>query len=164
MPFRPSPSAPAAATDGKPPPRRPSYGLWAALLLSVAAGLGYLAWRESRRPQVLLRVDRPRIDLGEVSPKTTIPLKFTLGNDGLLPIEIMSVESSCACTAATLTSPRIPPGGDVPLDATLTTATDAGPFSTTVAVMFRGQGQSQLYRQILEIRARIRSSAPASAD
>ncbi|MBA3314248.1 MAG: DUF1573 domain-containing protein [Planctomycetaceae bacterium] len=157
-----SPSASVEATssgidhDVVRPLQLRSYGLWTLTFLSLAVLCGFLARRQSQQPEILLHVDSTQANLGAVASHGEFPVTFMLRNNGRLPIEVISVESSCSCTATTLASYRILPGDSVALKAIFSTGENAGSLSTSIAVIFRGQGRSQLYRQWLQVAATVK--------
>lgn len=135
-------------------------GMISAVLLACSIVSAVAAWRVGQTPDVLLNPSPMHRDLGSVAAGTAVPLRFDLRNAGSEVIEIISVESSCSCTATEMQSYRIEAGATQPLVATLTTGDRAGSFSTVIGLVFRGEGRSQTFRTTLTISADVQMPEP----
>jgi hypothetical protein len=122
-------------------------------MIGCIAGSGICGWflLNSRLPATRLTVEPSVRQLGSVSSNQTYPVDFKLANEGRLPIEIMSVQSSCSCTVATLKENLIPPGKAVTLTAKVTTGDHSGPVQAQLGVIYRRRGGTELYRMLLPI-------------
>ncbi len=81
--------------------------------LLVAGSLAQIRWPVSSglvRPATL-RIDTDDRDLGIVMPGTLVPIQYRLNNDGSRELVIKDLHTSCGCSPASLSSDRIPPGG-----------------------------------------------------
>jgi hypothetical protein len=69
----------------------------------------------------LLRVARPQVELGALSDRHPVTLRFELSNDGTDVLEMYKVVSSCRCAVAQLKQAEILPGESIPLEVTFDT-------------------------------------------
>lgn len=129
---------------------RPMLSIVLVCCLCGSAVSSYCAWR-LRVPAIRLVVDQPMQELGTVARNSTYDIQCELSNAGAQPIEIMSVESSCSCTAAALSENQIAPGDSLTMRAKLSTGSRSGPLQSQVAVVYRQPGSTQLYRQVVGI-------------
>lgn len=130
---------------------RKNWCLVAAILCLAGFLLSlFFAWLHWE-PAIRLVVKQPQVELPFLRQQQKGHVSFQLMNRGRETIEIMSIESTCTCSVAELDQYQISPGKSVLLRATLSTGNHMGPISSRIAVVFRAQGSSQLYSQLLEI-------------
>jgi hypothetical protein len=95
-----------------------------------------------------LRVEPGAFDFGMIGPKSIHAVNATLYNTGAVPITIIKVSPSCACTTPQdLTDTVIPPGGSVPFSATFSAPTEPGVKNAYVQLVFR-YGRRQAHAKI----------------
>lgn len=123
----------------------------ALVCLISAAGLGWLTWQEFRRPTLALIANPLRMDMGALPKLQNHAVEFRLTNAGTLPMEFLSVQSSCTCTATRLDHARLERGESTGLRAVVSTGAEPGPLSSQIAIVFRATGSSTTFRQVLEI-------------
>jgi hypothetical protein len=134
----------------------------AACSLSSASILGWLSWCEFHSPRIALIARPTRIDVGVVQSNQQMPVRFQFANEGSVTIEILSVESSCNCTASRLSQTRLRPEESVHMDVIVDSGTKSGHISSVITVIYRESGVSRSYRQVLEITGQVRADSHPS--
>lgn len=124
----------------------------------ASAYLGFQTWNEMRRRDVVLIIDPLRANLGRIDSNASYQIQFKLLNSGCLTIDILSIESSCACTASRLRQPRLAPGDSTILEAVLSTGSHEGPLWSELAVVFHASGASEVFRARIDISGMVAKS------
>ncbi len=89
-----------------------------------------------------LRIEPGGFDFGMIGPKSVHAVNTTLYNTSAVPITIVKVSPSCACTLPQdLTGTVIPPGGSVPFSATFSAPTRPGVKNAYVQLVFSYGGR-----------------------
>jgi hypothetical protein len=86
--------------------------------------LGESAHAEANRPRV--GVESAMFDWGSVAQGSKVTHDFTIKNSGDIDLVLQRIVPSCGCTAASLSSDRIPPGGQGMVRVELDTAGFSG--------------------------------------
>lgn len=87
-------------------------------------------------------LDRPRLcthpaaALGVISPGDTVTKLFVLKNHSEQPLTIQSIEPSCSCTEATISTDTIRPGEDAIVTLTLTADSIEGALTRYVEIFY----------------------------
>ncbi len=89
-----------------------------------------------------LRIEPGGFDFGIIEPKSVHDVNVTLYNTGSVPITILKVSPSCACTAPQdLTGTVVPAGGSVPFSATFSAPTEPGVKDAYIQLVFNAGGR-----------------------
>jgi hypothetical protein len=111
-------------------------------ILIFTAGLGFrLAYTPSNADVEALTIHTPRHDFGVIQRGAAATHRFTLANDGTAPIELVSFQSTCACTTTiNLAGTVIGPSESIEMPVTLKTGYTDGRASGVVTVYYRLTG------------------------
>jgi len=88
--------------------------------------------------------DKQSKDFGKVMEGEKLKHVFLFKNKGTATLEILRVEPSCGCTAAVLSSPRTPPGGEGRIEVAVDTQGMRGRVSRDISVTTNDPRQPQL--------------------
>lgn len=89
-----------------------------------------------------LRIEPGGFDFGMIEPKSVHEVNATLYNTGSVPITILKVSPSCACTAPQdLTGAVVPAGGSIPFSATFSAPTEPGVKDAYIQFVFNAGGR-----------------------
>lgn len=113
-------------------------------ILCVVVGLfiSLTLWAE---PKASVEWEKTSIDFGEVEFKKPVTAEFTFKNQGMIPMLIQEVTSSCGCTVAEYPKQPIVSGQEGKIRVTFDAETE-GQFSKTIMVYSNAEGGlTQLY-------------------
>ena len=103
-------------------------------------------------PKAAVEWQTTSIDLGEVSFKKPVTAEFSFKNQGLVPLIINNVESSCGCTVADYPKQPVLSGQEAKISVTYDAETE-GQFSKTITVYSNSEGGViQLYIKGIVVR------------
>lgn len=103
-------------------------------------------------PKAAVEWQTTSIDLGEVSFKKPVTAEFSFKNQGLVPLIINNVESSCGCTVADYPKQPVLSGQEAKISVTYDAETE-GQFSKTITVYSNSEsGVIQLYIKGIVVR------------
>ena len=103
-------------------------------------------------PKAAVEWQTTSIDLGEVSFKKPVIAEFSFKNQGLVPLIINNVESSCGCTVADYPKQPVLSGQEAKISVTYDAETE-GQFSKTITVYSNSEsGVIQLYIKGIVVR------------
>ena len=103
----------------------------------------------------------PFLDFGFISPNEDASGSVKIINRGTEPLMILAAEPSCKCTTLNdLSGTVIPPGGSIDLEAKLDGASNTGPKTASIKVLFDGYSVVQVVDLKAEIALPIRAIPP----
>lgn len=89
---------------------RVSSWLCAAMSLALLGAGGYLKWSRAVDPAAGLLVVSPReIDLGEIAPRSPVPVEFVISNHSRQPVRLLGTDAN-RCTAGGCINTPFQPG------------------------------------------------------
>ncbi len=95
-------------------------------------------------PASPIQFDPPSLNLGFISPHQEASGVVEVRNPTDKPLRILASRASCTCTSVNLANTVIPPGGSVPLEATLKAGGQLGPKNAAVRVLIEGYEITQV--------------------
>jgi hypothetical protein len=106
-----------------------------------------------------IKVDRSTVDLGFISPRSTINHTFRLTNDGGIPLKVMAVKPSCTCTTTiNLDGTVIAPGATLDIPASMRAPASTGQKQVVVNVVLQGIPNVVELRMVGEIAFPVRAT------
>ena len=106
-----------------------------------------------------ITVDRATVDLGFISPRSTINHTFRLTNDGGIPLKVMAVKPSCTCTTTiNLDGKVIAPGATLEVPASMRAPASTGQKQVVVNVVLQGLPKVVELRMVGEIAFPVRAT------
>ncbi len=103
----------------------------------------------------------PFLDFGFIPPNVDATGSVKIVNQGTEPLMILAAEPSCKCTTLSdLSGTVIPPGGSVDLEAKLDGASNTGPKTASVKLLFEGYSVVEVVDLKAEIALPIRAIPP----
>ncbi len=113
-------------------------------ILFILAGI-IISLVASANPNASIEWQEKSIDFGEVVYKKPVTAEFTFKNQGLIPLLINDVKSSCGCTVADFPKQPVVSGEEGKILVTFD-AESEGQFSKTIMVYSNAEGgMIQLY-------------------
>ncbi len=113
-------------------------------ILIILAGI-IISLVASANPKANIEWQETSIDFGEVVYKKPVTAEFTFKNQGLIPLLINDVKSSCGCTVANFPKQPVVSGEEGKILVTFD-AESEGQFSKTIMVYSNAEGgMIQLY-------------------
>jgi hypothetical protein len=106
--------------------------LCSAMWMCLIAGLMTLSGQD-KAPSIV--IDNPAKDFGKVTQGETIKHVFSFSNKGVATLEILSVEPSCGCQAASLSEKKIHPGQSGQIEVMLDTTGLTGVVDKAVHII-----------------------------
>ncbi|MDA0296605.1 MAG: DUF1573 domain-containing protein [Planctomycetota bacterium] len=108
-----------------------------------------------------VRVVPPMLDFGFIAPNQDANGSVKIFNTGTEPLMILAAEPSCKCTTLNdISGTVIPPGGSVDLEAKLDGASNTGPKTASIKVLFDGYSVVHVVDLKAEIALPIRAIPP----
>ncbi len=105
---------------------------YSVMLMCMTAGLMALS-AQVKAPSIV--IDNPAKDVGKVLQGETIKHVFSFSNKGSSVLEILSVEPSCGCQAASLANKQIQPGQSGQIEVSVDTAGLTGWIDKSVNIV-----------------------------
>jgi hypothetical protein len=106
-----------------------------------------------------LAVDRATVDLGFITPRSTIEHTFRLTNTGGVPLKVMAVKPSCTCTTTiNLDGTVIAPGATLDVPASMRAPASTGQKQVVVNVVLQGIPNVVELRMVGEIAFPVRAT------
>ena len=112
---------------------------------------GLMGLQEFRRPPVELRIEPQHLQIATLEASTQQDHTVQLKNSGSLPLDIILVQASCACTAVRLDEKRIEPGSSAVLHITVAAGSNQEALSAQISGLFKAAGMSKAYREVIDI-------------
>ncbi|MFM1881622.1 MAG: hypothetical protein RJA05_31 [Planctomycetota bacterium] len=106
-----------------------------------------------------IAVDRSTVDLGFITPRSTIEHTFRLTNTGGVPLKVMAVKPSCTCTTTiNLDGTVIAPGATLDVPASMRAPASTGQKQVVVNVVLQGIPNVVELRMVGEIAFPVRAT------
>jgi hypothetical protein len=106
-----------------------------------------------------IAVDRATVDLGFITPRSTIEHTFRLTNTGGVPLKVMAVKPSCTCTTTiNLDGTVIAPGATLDIPASMRAPASTGQKQVVVNVVLQGIPNVVELRMVGEIAFPVRAT------
>ena len=106
-----------------------------------------------------ISVDRATVDLGFITPRSTIEHTFRLTNTGGVPLKVMAVKPSCTCTTTiNLDGTVIAPGATLDVPASMRAPASTGQKQVVVNVVLQGIPNVVELRMVGEIAFPVRAT------
>jgi hypothetical protein len=106
-----------------------------------------------------IAVDRATVDLGFITPRSTIEHTFRLTNTGGVPLKVMAVKPSCTCTTTiNLDGTVIAPGATLDVPASMRAPASTGQKQVVVNVVLQGIPNVVELRMVGEIAFPVRAT------
>jgi len=127
----------------------------AAIVLAVSAVVcGYLGIA-NHHPRFSLEIDKQVEELHVVHTGTVHVADFEINNRGKVPVEVMEIVRSCSCTEIEIDSTLIEPACTARLSVTYRVGGNPGPFETSVRLLCREPGSSEIHSYVFAVRANV---------
>lgn len=134
-------AAPSASTEAVPQSSNPAPPPVAAPAPSTAAATDTTATAPQAAPRAAgaITVDQANVDLGFITPRSTINHTFRITNTGSIPLTVMAVKPSCTCTTTiNLDGKVIAPGATLEVPASMRAPASTGQKQVMVNVVLKG--------------------------
>jgi len=126
-------AAPSASTEAVPQSSNPAPTQVAAPVPNATAAAPQAA------PPAAVTVDQANVDLGFITPRSTINHTFRITNTGSIPLTVMAVKPSCTCTTTiNLDGKVIAPGATLEVPASMRAPASTGQKQVMVNVVLKG--------------------------
>jgi len=126
-------AAPSASTEAVPQSSNPAPPPVAAPVPNATAAAPQAA------PPAAVTVDQANVDLGFITPRSTINHTFRITNTGGIPLTVMAVKPSCTCTTTiNLDGKVIAPGATLEVPASMRAPASTGQKQVMVNVVLKG--------------------------
>ncbi|GIW96459.1 MAG: hypothetical protein KatS3mg110_4500 [Pirellulaceae bacterium] len=122
--------------------------------LAVSVWMVYAAGRPKDTLQFV--ADRFRHDFGDIRQAEVVKTEFVLTNRDREPIELVTVQSSCGCTAALPSDKVLQPGHSTRLTVQMSTGTARGEQLSTVQIVYRGVKSGRQEYLPLQVSAHVK--------
>lgn len=104
-------------------------------------------------------VDKATVDLGFITPRSTINHTFRITNTGRIPLKVMAVKPSCTCTTTiNLDGKVIAPGATLDVPASMRAPASTGQKQVVVNVVLQGIPSVVELRMVGEIAFPVRAT------
>lgn len=114
--------------------------------------VGMLAWGWAQAPR--LRVQPQEHNFGRVAQGTVVKARFTLINEGKVPLQIQEIKPSCSCSVTEWERRVIPPGDSASVEVSFNTAGKVGRQRKSFSILSNAEGSPTLFYLLGEVEPR----------